>query len=255
VLESVLQGVLLLGSILTAVRLFRTGLYRRYPFFFLYFVLRIPNSLWPLFLDTSSNTYLHVWVFTEPVFVVLYVLMVFELYRLVLEKYEGLYTLGRWAMYLFGTISLGVSALTLIPRIRPTAPQSSKILGYFFAIERGVDFSLAIFLILLLFFLALFPVKLSRNVRVHAIIYPVFFLSNTLALLMRGLFGMQHVDQFNAVFSVVSVAAMIAWLVLLSPEGEEAPAHTQVSAGHDFESRALIHLSSLNATMLRVSRQ
>lgn len=252
-LDSVLQGTLLAGSVLTVLRLLTGGLYRRYRFFFFYFLFRIPNSLWPLFIDVHSNTYLHVWVVTEPLVVVFYVLMVFELYRLVLERYKGLYTIGRWAMYLVGAISMGISALTLIPKIRQAAPQSSKILGSVFAIERGIDLSLAIFLILLLVFLALFPVKLSRNVRVHAVIYTIFFLSNTLALLLRGFFGMRHVDQFNTAFAITSACAVFAWLIFLGPAGEDIPLPAQ-TLGEDYESRVLGWLDALNATLLRVSR-
>ena len=41
---------------------------------------------------------------------VFYVLMVLELYRLVLEKYKGLYSLGRWALYL--SLAISVSDLS-----------------------------------------------------------------------------------------------------------------------------------------------
>ena len=254
-LGSVVQGILFVGSVGTAYRLYMTGLYRRYPFFFLYFVIRIPNSIWPLFIDIYSNTYLHLWVITEPIFDVLYVLMVLELYRLVLERYKGLYTVGRWAMYLFATISVAISALTLIPKIRPVTLQKSRILPYVVALDRGICLSLAIFLIFLLIFMTLFrSIKLSRNVRVHAIIYPIFFLSTTMAMLLRSLFGTRLGDQFNIAFSMISAGAVIAWLVLLSPAGEEAPSKV-VRLGEDYESRALTHLDALNATMLRVSRQ
>ena len=94
-LVSCLRAVLLLGSVLMVLKLYRTGLYRRYPIFFAFFIFRIPNSIWPLFLAVSSPLYLKVWVLTEPIEFGFYVLMVLELYKLVLEKYKGLYSLGQ----------------------------------------------------------------------------------------------------------------------------------------------------------------
>src|SRR5271157_2533721 len=196
-LVSCLQAVLLLGSVLMALMLYRTGLFRRYPIFFAFFIFRIPNGIWPLFLETSSPLYQQVWVLTEPIGFAFYVLMVVELYKLVLEKYKGLYTLGRWALYVSVAISIGISAISLLPRIKPSMPQRSKVMFYMVATERGVHTGLAIFIVLILCFLSLFPVRLSRNVRVHALVFSIFFLSHAFVSLMRSLFGMHLVDAVN----------------------------------------------------------
>src|ERR1039457_394856 len=170
-LVSCLKAVLLLGSLLMALMLYRTGLYRRYPIFFTFFIFRIPNGIWPLFLETSSPRYQQIWVLTDPIGLAFYVLMVVELYKLVLEKYKGLYSLGRWALYCSLAVSVAISAITLLPRIKPSTPQRSKIMFYVLATERGIDTALAIFIVLILCFLSLFPVRLSRNVRMHALVF------------------------------------------------------------------------------------
>jgi hypothetical protein len=41
-------------------------------------------------------------------------------------------------------------------------------------VERGVVFSLVIFLLLILLFLSIYPVSLSRNILVHCVVYTVF---------------------------------------------------------------------------------
>src|SRR5450756_74457 len=138
VLVSCLKAVLLLGSVLMVLKLYRTGLYLRYPIFFAFFIFRIPNSLWPVFLEVSSPLYQEVWIVTESIALGFYVLMVVELYKLVLEKYKGLYSLGRWALYLSLAISVSVSDISLLPQIKPTMPQSSKIMFYMLATERGI---------------------------------------------------------------------------------------------------------------------
>src|ERR1035437_8019626 len=156
-LVSCLRAVLLLGSMLMVLMLYRTGLYRRYPIFFAFFIFRIQNGVWPLFLQISSPLYQEVWVLTEPIGLGFYVLMVLELYKLVLERYKGLYTLGRWALYVSLAISVSISAISLLPRIQPSMPQESKVMFYMLATERGVHTGLAIFIVLILCFLSLFP--------------------------------------------------------------------------------------------------
>ena len=252
VLVSVLKAVLLLGCVLMALKLYRTGLYRRFPIFFAFFIFRIPNSIWPLFLEVSSPRYQQVWVLTEPFEFGFYVLMVVELYKLVLEKYKGLYTLGRWALYVSLAISVTISAISLMPRITPSLPQRSKIMFYVLATERGIQTGLALFIILILCFLSLFPVKLSRNVRMHALVFSIFFLSSTFMLLMRSLFGLRLADQVNTIMLGVSTASVLAWLTLLRTSGEEVR-QAPMPFGQEHESRLLAHLDSLNAALLRVS--
>ena len=162
------EWVSLLGAGLTTLKLLRSGLYRRYRFFFIYLVSLVPYGICLLMLDVNSGLYQKFWTVTAPLFWLFYILVVFELCGLILEKHKGLYTLGRWAMYLAMAVSVTVSMLSLLPRITPAMPQRTRIMGYVYAAERGVDFSLAIFILLILLFLARYPVPSSRNVVVHA---------------------------------------------------------------------------------------
>jgi hypothetical protein len=243
---------LLLGSVLMVLKLYRTGLYHRYPIFFAFFIFRIPNSIWPLFLDLSSDLYQKMWVLTDPIGLGFYVLMVVELYKLVLEKYKGLYTLGRWALYISLAISVLISAISLLPQIKPSLPQRSKIMFYMLATERGIDTALAIFIILILCFLSLFPVKLGRNVRSHALVFSIFFLSNTFVLLIRSLFGKRLTDEVNTILLGVTAASVVAWLTLLRTAGEDSRL-PPAAFGPEDESRLLNRLDSLNAALLRAS--
>ena len=234
------------------LKLYRTGLYRRYPIFFAFFIFRIPNGIWPLFLPVSSNLYQQVWVVTEPVGLAFYILMVAELHKLILERYKGLYSLGRWALFLSLAISVSISAISLLPRIKPSMPQPSKIMFYVMAAERGIHTGLAILIILLLCFLSFFPVKLSRNVRVHALVFSVFFLSHTFVALMRSLFGLHLADAVNTVLMGITAASVVAWLTLLRAAGEDTQSAPALY-GKEEESRLLMHLDSLNAVLLRAS--
>lgn len=247
-----LQYLSLCGSLLTAVKLYRTGLSCRYRIFFYYFIFRVLNGIWPLCLDRRSEMYLRLWVISEPLIWMFYVGVVLELYKLVLERHKGLYTLGRWALYFGMALSVGLSVLSLLLRIKPA--QRSRILPYILPADRGVTLSLAIFLLLMLFLLSRYPVPLSRNVILHATLYTVFFLSNTLGNILSGVFRVGLYDSISTGLMVVSCACVYSWLFFLSPNGEEVRMNI-VHFGPEHEERLLYQLDSLNTTLLRASRK
>ena len=254
VLLPILQAVLLVGSILMVFKLYRTGLYRQNPFFFAFFIFRILNSVWQLLLPTSSIAYFYFWLATGPIVLFFYVLMVVELYKSVLERYRGLYSLGRWVMYASVAIAVTISALSLLPTIKPEAPEVSKAVMYVVATERGVDTALAVFIILILCFLSFFPLRLARNVRVHALVFSIFFLSNTFVLVMRTNFGLKFSDWVSTALMCVTAASVIAWLTLLRTPGEDSR-QAPAALGPEYESRLLAHLDSLNNALLKSSER
>ena len=250
-LTSLLQGLLGLASALTALKLFSTGLYRQYPIFFLYFVFRVPNSILPLLLDTGSNAYFYYYVITLPLVLAFYILLVRELYQLVLQDYRGLQTAGRWTMYLSLVGALALSLLTLLPTIQPSMPQRSKVMWLVMASQRGVETSLALFIILLLALLSRYPIQLRRNVRVNAVVYSVYFLSGTMNTLAWTILGLKSIGTLNTVVTLVNVCSGFAWLFLLSPAGEKVAA-PKVGAKGASERRLLMQLDDLNAALLRL---
>jgi hypothetical protein len=124
-------------------------------------------------------------------------------------------------------------------------------MGYEFATARGIDFSLALFLILILIFLSRYPMKLSRNVVVHAALYTILFFSDAFAVFLHT-FKIVPTETLNIVIIGLSCACIAAWLILLSPRGEEVQAHAP-SINPLREKNALRQLDSLNATLLKAS--
>jgi hypothetical protein len=249
-----LGWLLLLGSVLTAAKLYVFGLYRRYPILSIYFSLKVPQLIWPLLIDIRSPAYMQLWLITSPLFMVLYILLVFELYRLVLENYRGLHSILRWAMYVFGVVALVVSTLSLLPTIKPNASATQKTFRLFMAMERGVDTSLAIFIILLVLLLSRYPVKLSRNVRLYAIAFPLLFLGSSVGILIRTFNTKLLFTQANVVLQLVYTGSVFIWVLFLNRAGEEVPVTTRHFAPEQ-EKRLLTQLDALNATLLKVSRQ
>lgn len=246
--------LLLIGSALMAAKLYGSGLWRKYPVFFAYFVLRVPNSVWPLVVNDESQVYFWLWLVTSPVFVVFYVLLVAELYRLILDRYRGLETMGRWAVYASTAVAVLISVLALLPHFTPAMPQRSRHLGYEYALERGIDFSLVMFILLLLLFLSRFPIPLSRNVLVHAAIFSLYFLTAALGLLLHALWGINLSAELSLFLSCMSLVCVTAWLLLLNPAGESVQARLPVFGSGD-EERILRNLDAVNAALLRVSRK
>jgi hypothetical protein len=89
-------------------------------------------------------------------------------------------------------------------------------------------------------------------VRVHALVFSIFFLSSTLMLLMRTLFGLRLADEVNTVLMGITAASVVAWLTLLRAAGEDSR-RAPVPIGPEHESRLLAHLDTINAALLRTS--
>jgi len=252
VLVQSLQIITLLGVALTAVKLQKTGLRRRYPVFFWYFCFRVVNSAWPLFLSRSSGLYYYLWVGTEAIDWVFYILVVRELCGLVLEKYQGLNTLGRWAIYAAMPIAGAISTVSVLPRLATAAAIQWKTMRTLVAADRGITLGLAIFLLMMMFLLKGYPVRLSRNVLLHATLYSIFFISNTLDSVLANVLGEKIYVWLDVFLMSVSAVCVLTWLFFLNPAGEDVKTTVPtVTSRH--EERILSQLEALNATMLRIS--
>ena len=241
-------------AVFLLLKLFRTGLSRRYPVFSIYLGFRIVTGTLALVVNPKSLFYFYYFSFTEALTLVFYTWVVWELCALVLSKYPGRKSLGRWGILLGVVISLAVSILTMLPRIKPNLPQRSKGIFVLMAADRGVTFALALFLLIMLALFSCFPVRLSRNVATHVTLYTVFFLSNTLSIILISVLGLKLSSAVDAGLLAVSCACLIAWLVLLSRKGDEVVVSLpHFSAGH--EERILLQLDTINSTLLKIGKK
>src|SRR5581483_500205 len=252
----VLTLVILAGCGLTSVKLVYTGLYLRYRALFAYLIFRFlyTGALFFVFTNSATAGYQRFWILTEPVIWLFYVLMVIELYSLVLERHRGLYTLGRWVLYAGLSVSVLISGLALLPQLSGGTAQRSLLLPYYYAIERGVDFSLFLFLILILLWLTRYPVPLSRNVLVHSMAFSILFLSNTAGVLAQTILGKNMLPYLSRFVLGIGAACILIWLFFLTPKGEEVRLSLPIF-GPEHEKRILNQLEALNSTLLKVSRE
>jgi hypothetical protein len=244
-LASVLQAAVAVTAGLTALRLFQTSLYRRYPVLFCYMAFVAVYDFTPLLLDTTRVTYFWVWIWCQPVQWMLDILVVGELCRVILEKHPGLVTLGRWGMYVGVMVAAFLSYLSLLPHIHSDMPASSRKIAYWVATGRGITFALAILLILMLFALSRYPVHLSKNVILNAVLFTLVFLSDSMQAILRTIFDTRMNPWVGVALTSVEVAFLLVWFFRLKPEGE----HTQFSwirFGPEYETRMLRRLDTLN---------
>jgi hypothetical protein len=221
--------------------------------FFAFLVFRFVEGVWALTLDIRSDLYMYTWTLTRPVFWAFYILVVVEFSKFVLLSYKGLYTVFRTGMLVSVAVGTVVSGLTLIPKITPALPQKSRILWLLMSTERGIEFALAVFILLLLLIISRYPVALSRNVRAHAVIYSAFFTADAMGLIVRTFFGLKFSTEVSIISSVVEASALICWLLVLSPAGEIV-VKTEASVSRAREERLLAQLDAINTTLLRVSQ-
>jgi hypothetical protein len=143
--------------------------------------------------------------------------------------------------------------LALLPQLTGGRGQRSLLMPYYFAIERGVDFSLFIFLIVILLWLTRYPIPLSRNVVVHSAAFSILFLSSTASVLLRTVLGYDAIGYLNTFVLAIGAGCILIWLVFLTRKGEEVRVMLP-TFGPEHEERLLSQLEALNKTLLRVSR-
>jgi hypothetical protein len=243
-----------LASALVVGRLYSAGLHRIYRFFFvgLVFALLRSATLFPF--TTRSLIYYRIWVSTEPILWLSYILVVFELYSLVLKEYRGIYSVGRKFFFAAIAVSTIISALTLFPTM--TGALVKRPLLYYYAIaERGLVTSLAIFLLLLLAAITWFPVPLSRNLLMHCSIYTVYFFAVNVIDLYWHMSGLEATYWRNMARYAVALGCYFCWAFFLSPSGEDRTASLHLGRSPLEEKRLLGQLEGLNATLLRTARK
>ncbi|MGI8990253.1 MAG: hypothetical protein ACR2I2_11825 [Bryobacteraceae bacterium] len=253
-LFSIILFVDILANACAVARFYWYGLYRVYNWFFMFLVAQFGQAFILFFLNIASPMYFWVYVCTQPVLWVLYILIVRELYSLIFKNYQGIYTLGRWAMYAAWTISIGVSALSLIATSR-SRPRVASNLYYIETTERGVVFSLILFIPLVLFLLSRYPINLHRNIVVHCALYSLLFLAEATQLLMNSLSPHGSSRAANLLIAGISAACYFGWAVLLTREGEYRDVVVHPRSNPAEEDRLLQQLNAMNQTLLQVIRK
>jgi len=248
----ILDLLLVAGTAILAVRLFVAGLHRRYRVFSFFLIFETLRSGVFTSLNQASGAYQKVWVLTEPLEWLFYILVVLEIYALVLEDYRGLSTVGRGALIAAVVVALLASGISLIA---PSQSTQSLLMRYYYVAERAVYFSLVVFLLTILGVLMQYPITLSRNIIVHSMVFSVYFLANTVVYLLLSMRGVDAIPVVTYAFSVTTLAAVGAWLVLLTAAAEFRKMALRPHWMPGREEELVSQLNHLNAALLRAGRK
>ncbi|HTQ58011.1 MAG TPA: hypothetical protein VMI94_26280 [Bryobacteraceae bacterium] len=254
-MAGILNSVFVAATAALGFRLLTVGLYRRYRAFFIYLLFAAVREGVLSALNPSSNEYYYIWAYTEPVEWVLYVLVVLELYSLVLQDFQGLATVGRWALIAGVVLAVAASGLSLIAPSQHT--DQGHLMMYYYVAERAVYFSLVVFLLTILGFLLQYPITLNRNIIVHSMVFSVYFVSITIlyvVLSTRGL-GQEMVQRVGYVMNAINIAAMGVWLVMLNSAGEVRKQQLRPAWMPGREEDLVNQLNHLNTALLRATRK
>lgn len=239
-----------------AARLWFTGLVKRYPFFFGFICFRVVRALTLSLLPLHSTAYAQVWLVTQPVLWICYILVLLELYGLVLETYKGLATVGRWAL----TVGMGIAVVLSVVSLGADLTAGSQypvLLHYWTVIDRGVQSSLILFLLFITIFLAWYPIKLSRNIVLHSVVYAFYFLTGACGVLVRNSWSESKfiAEAANLGLSFAGLLCLMAWILFLRPRGEHVTVAKRPQWSAEDEAHLIRQLSAINASLLRAARK
>jgi hypothetical protein len=239
------------------LRIYYLGLAKRYSVLVIsgaFYVVRTLALFACQWADHPRNAYAWTWVITEPLLWVVYVWLALDLYALVLQDYKGLQTVGRWIFLIALPVAILVSGLSVLPPWRsPT--ERVPVVSYVALGNRGIMFSLLVFILLTLFFLSWYPISLSRNIVIHHIVYMVYLTAHTMAYLVRNVQGDAVNHSTNVAMLVMTLLCFSAWAFLLSRAGEFKKVVLRHQFSPDEEQRLVNQLTAINSSLLRATRK
>jgi hypothetical protein len=138
------------GMAILSVRLFASGLHRRYRVFFFYLIFATLRSAFSP-VSTSRSNRLPVYLGVDGALEWLFMSWwCWRFMPLVLQDYRGLSTAGRWALIVAVLVALLASAISLMAPSQLTT--QGHLMRYYYVAERAVYFSLVVFLLSILGF-------------------------------------------------------------------------------------------------------
>jgi hypothetical protein len=178
--------------------------------------------------------------------------VVLELYRIILEDYPGISSVGRKAVtWCLGLAVVG-SALFAIPDLR-TSSGPFPILRIYYILERSTVLALLLFLVLIQVFLIRYRLRLAPNRITYAIGYAIYFGITVAQDVIFTSLGIRVVDAVGVWTNIAGAAVLLTGAVMLSKEGE---ARVQLEAVDSTGDRLRLQqqLTDINRLLSRAAR-
>jgi hypothetical protein len=187
---------------------------------------------------------------SQPLIWLAYILVVLELYNLALSSYPGLATMSRWGQTAGMLAALAVAGLTLPADLRGP-PGEYPVLVAVGVVERGLTFSLVLFLLVVMGLLLWMPVQVARNLVLHAALFCAYFSATAAGLFMRNVLGYELVGLVSSVLLSINNLCLLAWILFLNRKGEETPVMVRRLWRQTDEDEITRQLDAINAFLLR----
>ncbi len=248
--QQFLLGLQAVALVSLCLRLWTTGLYRRYAAFFSFLLLEFTQVAILPFLAPNRIAYRNTWMVTEGLIVGACALVVLETYTSIFRDFAGIASVAR--RYI--KISLGAAVfvslvLVSLEKTPSTIPQ------YFLVCDRVTVSSLLFLVLSALVFLVYYPIPLNRNAMLYSIGFTLYLLARSTAFFIANLKYSSWSRVAGEAPLAVSTACLLFWLFTLNQKGETK----SVVVGHQWnpsnEKRLLSQLRQINESLLRVSKR
>lgn len=238
------------GTFFTAAlvsRLFALDLDSRYSALVRVLSFQLARSLVLLCLRPPTNAYAWIYLVTEPIVLLLYVFVILEIYQQVFESYRGLSVLGRRSLWTALACSMAVSLVSHRSEF-DFSNEPIRRLRSLLLLETTVCSTLLVFLVIVVAFLAWYPVPVRRNLLVYAFGFSLFFASLSVSDFLRNLDPVKNTKLGNLVRLGGTTGCLIGWLALFRRKWEEVPERVMVPQGA-ITSQLLAQLEAMNKVL------
>jgi hypothetical protein len=200
----------------------------------------------------NTRAYILLFEFSTPVIWLLAYLVVLELYRLTLEAYPGIASVGRRAVSWCMGLAVAVSVIYAIPDLRGVGGAEPFVVRVFPILERSTVLGLLVFLVLIQLFLFHYRLPLSRNRMIYVTGYAVYFGVIMVLDIVWTVLGMRVAAPVGLWTVAVGGVILIFGAALLSHNGE---AQVTLDPGADTDrARLQRQLAEMNRMLSRAAR-
>ena len=236
--------------------------YRVFCLFLFYELLASSVFLYEILAHDARLDYRLTWIAMRLVAWTLSLWMVYALLTAVLEKLPGILRFSRKLLNWAFPIAIGIALLTISPDYAASGLSDSvqpivRAVGAGFILERVIATVCILVLLGILGFVLWFPVQMPRNLAVFCLGYVIYFGSETALLLMRSIWPHDSINGLvSDAINFVQSACLLAWILLITREGEAAPVRLGNRwRGVQVQERMIGQLEAMNAMLLRAARR
>jgi hypothetical protein len=254
-IASVLQFLSLLCNFILVARSVQLKLQRTYPFFFSFLCVPLVLQTAIVFYGAGSLVFFYCYVVLQPIRTVLYILVVWELFSVIFRNYAGLRSLSRWVMGIAAAIAPLGFVLTFLGT-GSVYRSTSRFVQSVVRFERGIALGLVIFIIIMLYFISRYPIKLPRNSVVLCMLYSIWFLGDAAILLASSFIADSNDGRrfVNDAGYFLEIGCYIAWTLMLSKAGEYQETRVRRDISLEDEKSLIGELDAMNELLLRAGR-